>query len=68
MTTVSTLLHICALSACLAVQAIPAIGEEQAGIRRALQTMDRPVSVLAAQLPAMPMERRSVRWSLIGPW
>ncbi|UUP18741.1 hypothetical protein [Nitratireductor thuwali] len=54
MTTVSTLLQICALSACLVTQAIPAIGEEQAGIRRALQTMDRPVSALAAQLPTEP--------------
>lgn len=47
MTTASTLLHSFALIACLAMQAMPGAEERPAGIRRALQTMDRPVAVLA---------------------
>ena len=42
MTTASTLLHFIALSACLAIQAMPGAAERPSGIRRALQTMDKP--------------------------
>ncbi|WP_048646007.1 hypothetical protein [Nitratireductor soli] len=45
MSTASTLLHSIALSACLAIQAMPGAAERPAGIRRALQTMDKPAAM-----------------------
>ncbi len=50
MTTVTTVLHMIALSACLTIQAVPGASERPSGIRRALQTIDKQSLVQAPPL------------------